>query len=142
MKAQSLRSFGAIGLALCISGCDNARMSPQIIEADGQTYLACSGVVWASGTGGIFSENTAFKVTFTDAGDLKHTIWGVRKLSIDEPPAEAFAPFPTVLPDPKQAVDVDGKPYVNGNTYTWTDGAKAELANGFWKPVKVAAACK
>jgi hypothetical protein len=129
-------------LTCLLSGCDNMRTSPQVIEADGQYFVACNGLVWVTGTGGLLSDSTSFKVTFTDSGDLKHTIWGVKRLSVSEPPAEAFAPFPPSPPDPKVSVDQNGQAYRSGEVYTWPDGSKAQLSGDKWQPVKVAAACK
>lgn len=142
MKTAKHRAFASITVAMCLSGCDSVRMAPQIIDADGQTYLACTGLVWAKDTSGLFSGDTVFKVSFTDSGNKSHTIWGIRKLSISEPPAEEVAPFPANVPDPSVTLDVDGKAFVNGRTYTWPDGSKAELVGGKWKPVKIAQECK
>jgi len=116
-------------------------MAPQIINADGNSFLACSGLVWANEASGIFSGDTVFKISFTDAGNMSHTIWGIRKLSISEPPAQEFAPFPNNAPDPSLALDTEGKPFVGGRIYTWPDGSKAELVEGKWKPVRLARAC-
>lgn len=136
------RAFSAIALMLCLSACDNVRMAPQIITADGQSYLACNGIVWVGNTNSTFSSSTIFKVSFTDSGNISHTIWGISKLSISEPPTEEVAPFPFNVPDPKLALDSDGKPYASGRIYTWPDGSKAELIGDKWKPVKVGKACK
>jgi hypothetical protein len=124
-----------------LSGCDGVRMSPQVIDADGEVYVACSGLVWAKDTSGFFSNNPVFKVSFTDSGNKSHTIWGITKLKVSEPQQEQIAAFPANLPDPKLATDVDGKSYVNGNIYTWPDGSKAQFSDGKWRPVRIAAAC-
>lgn len=139
---KKLRASVAIALALCLSACDNVQVAPKIINADGESYFACSGLVWVDKTSGTFTSDTVLKVNFTDSGNMRHTLWGIRKLSINDPPAYEVAPFPSDIPDPKVALDVDGKPYVNGKTYTWSDGSKAELVGDKWKPVKIAMACK
>jgi len=142
MKTKKQRVIVAITVAMFLQGCDSVRMAPQIIDADGQIYLACTGLVWAEDMSGLFSGNAIFKVSFTDSGEMSHTIWGIRKLHISEPPAEELAPFPANVPDPDVALDVDGKAYVNGRTYTWPDGSKATLITGKWKPVKIVQECK
>ena len=139
---KKLRTSAAISLALCLSACDNAQVAPKIIDADGKSYLACTGLVWVDKTSGTFSSETVFKVSFTDSGNMSHTIWGIRKLSLNDPPTYELAPFPSYIPDPKVDLDVDGKPFVNGRIYTWFDGSKAELVGDKWKPVKIANACK
>ncbi len=78
---KKLRTSAAISLALCLSACDNAQVAPKIIDADGKSYLACTGLVWVDKTSGTFSSETVFKVSFTDSGNMSHTIWGIRKLS-------------------------------------------------------------
>jgi hypothetical protein len=90
----------------------------------------------------MFSSDTVFKVTFTDSGNMSHTLWGIRTLKIKDPQTYDVAPFPSYIPDPKVALDENGKPYVNGIIYTWSDGSKAELVGDKWKPVKIARACK
>ena len=73
---------------------------------------------------------------------MSHTIRGITKLRISVPPAEEVAPFPANVPNPKVTLDVDGKAYENGKTYTWPNGSKAKLVGGKWKPVKIAQECK
>jgi hypothetical protein len=63
----------------------STRESPQMIEADGQTYSACQGLVWISEVGGWGSETT-FRVKFTDAAGLSQTIQGIKKLHMSELP--------------------------------------------------------
>jgi len=142
MKSKKQRAFVAITVAMFLQGCDSVRMTPQIINADGQIYLACTGLVWAKDMSGLFSSDPVFKVSFTDSGEMSHTIWGIRKLHISEPPAEELAPFPANFPDPNVALDANGKEYVNGKTYTWPDGSKAKMIGNKWMPVKVAQVCK
>ena len=139
---EKQRAFIGAAFVLCLCGCDGVRTTPQIIDADGQIYLACSGLVWAKDTSGFFSSSPVFKVSFTDSGNKSHTIWGIKVLKISEPANEEIAPFPTNLPDPKLATDIYGKGYLNGSIYTWPDGSKAEFTEGKWKPVRIANACK
>jgi hypothetical protein len=82
---KKLHASGAIAIALCLSACDNIHVAPKIIDADQQSYLACSGLVWAGKTSGMFSSDTVFKVSFTDTGNMSHTLWGIKKLSIKDP---------------------------------------------------------
>jgi hypothetical protein len=137
-----LRVSTAIVMALYLSACDNIQVAPKIIRADGVSYLSCKGLIWVDKTSGMFSSDTAFKIAFTDSGNMSRSIWGIKSLSISDPQAYEIAPFPNHIPDPKLEVDINGKPYVNGNIYTWPDGSKAELVSGKWKPVPVARACK
>jgi len=128
-------------LAFFLSGCDNVQVAPKVIEADGETFVACSGLVWADKTSGTFSSETVFKVSFTDPGKMNHTIWGVRKLSVRDPQEYEIAPMPNYIPDPKLELDIEGKAFVNGRIYTWPDGSKAELQGDKWKPIKITRAC-
>ena len=73
---------------------------------------------------------------------MYHSLWGIKKLSIKDPPPYEVAPVPSYLPDPKLELDVSGKPFVGGIIYTWPDGSKAELVGDKWKPVTIANACK
>jgi membrane-bound inhibitor of C-type lysozyme len=141
MRAKRTKLFAIIAATACLSGCDGVRMAPQVINADGQRYLACTGLVWASRDNGLFADDTVFKVSFTDSGGMGHTVWGTAKLSISEPPYDEMAPFHTNAPDTSVSLDAEGRAYVSGRVYTWFDGSKAELVGNKWRPVKVADAC-
>jgi hypothetical protein len=70
---------------------DSVKESPQWIEADGQTYVACRDSVYLSnegGGGGLFGGGgeTTFRVKFTDAAGLSHVIKGIKKLHVSELP--------------------------------------------------------
>jgi hypothetical protein len=62
---------------------------PQLIEADGQTFVACgSDSVYISNEG---SGEPAFRVKFTDAAGLSHVIKGVKKLHVSQLPKSTLA---------------------------------------------------
>ena len=73
MNARRLATVIISG-ALFAAGCDNVSRSPRIIEADGETYVACKGLVWVSEGGGLFGGSASYKVNFTDATGLAHTL--------------------------------------------------------------------
>jgi hypothetical protein len=66
-----------------LASCDAIQLSPKLIEADGQTYVACRGLVWVNFEGGgLFSGGETFKVTFTDAPGLSHTLRGLKRVDV------------------------------------------------------------
>lgn len=126
----------SLGFMACSS---RFRSSPQIIVADGESYIACHDLIWMSDEGG---SETTFKVTFTDAEGLEHLLKGIKKLSMSDMPKLIPAPMPSSLPDAKTGIDLSGKPYTEGVTYTWADGTQAVLKKGVWNPVmRVNGAC-
>jgi hypothetical protein len=124
----------AIGSCLFAAGCDNVTSSPKMIEADGQTYIACKDLVWVSiEGGGLLGGGETYKITFTDAAGLSHTLRGIKKVEMTDVPGMVPAPMPR---NPTMTSS-DGKPVVEGNVYTWSDGSKARLHNGAWEAVRV-----
>jgi hypothetical protein len=114
-----------------------------MIDADGDTYLACTNLVWiGEDGGGLLGGSTSFKVSFTDYNGLDHQIRGIKKLSVSDVPTTIAAPMPNPLPQTSGA-DSSGSAYKEGIPYTWADGSQAQLRDGVWKPVMVAStACK
>lgn len=85
----------ACALLLAVSGAtvscgDSVKESPQLIEADGQTSVACRDSVYLSneGGGGLFGGGgeTTFRVKFTDVAGLSHVIKGIKKLHVERAP--------------------------------------------------------
>jgi len=140
-----INRIGLVVLALVASlflfGCDRFQTAPRVITADGKEYLACGGMVWVSDESGMFSSKPIYKISFTDLAGKDHVIRGVQNLHISQPYDEV-APMPYYLPDIEKNADVNGKAYVDGQIYTWENGAKAKLVNGKWAPVALASACK
>jgi len=128
-------------LSLGLAACEKIQIAPKTIEADGEAYLACTGLVRISDESGMLSSEPIYTISYTDSGRMSHTIWGIRKLRVSDPPKTTLAPFPNRVPDPALATDEDGKKFTNGSIYTWPDGSKAQLSDGMWKPVKVSSAC-
>lgn len=124
-----------------LSGCDRVQMAPRIIDADGKQYIACEGLVWVNDDSSLFSSNPVYKISFTDLAGKNHVLRGIQKLYVSQP-YDKVAPMPYYLPDIEKNADIDGKPYTDGNIYTWENGAKAKLVNGKWAPVKLTNACK
>jgi hypothetical protein len=86
-----MRPLPILALAgLVFVGCgDSAKEPPQLIEADGQTFVACgTDPVYISNEGSI---ETTFRVKFTDAGGFSHVIKGIRKLHVTQMPKSAIA---------------------------------------------------
>jgi hypothetical protein len=128
-----------------LASCDSMKESPQVIEADGQTYVACHDYVWINNEGGglLGGGDTTFRIKYTDSGGLSHVVKGIKKLSVSELPKTVPAPFPYPTPDPQLGTDKDGNHYKEGSTYTWPNGSQAVLRNGEWKRVMVPnTACK
>ncbi len=99
MKLQVL--VVVLGCVL-LAGCsDIPSLSPKVIEADGETFVACTGLVWV--TSEIFGGAGTFKVTFTDAAGLSHTIRGLKKIEVSD------------LPPPVEIVSSDGVNYTAGD---------------------------
>ena len=127
-----------LGVVLCCAsfvGCDELpQKSPKMIEADGQTYVACRDLVWVKLEGGGFvGSGGTFKVTFTDVAGLGHTLRGLKKVEVSDLPKTVPAPMPL---NPS-FIDKDGNPYTEGSIYHWPDGSQAKFKNGAWEPVQV-----
>jgi hypothetical protein len=110
-------------------------MSPKEIQADGNTYFACQGIVWSgSEGGGLLGSGSTFKISFTDINGVSNVIRGIKSLSVRDLPMEP-APMPDPLPNPNTGMDSNGSHFIEGSTYTWRDGTKARLQNGAWKAI-------
>ena len=85
---QPNRARWAVMLSCALlAGCDDIQQSPKLIDADGQTYVACSGLVWVNlEGGGLFGGGGTFKVTFTDGAGLSHTLRGLKKIEVSDLP--------------------------------------------------------
>ena len=133
MKTRRLAPVIISG-ALLAAGCDDVSNSPKIVEADGQTYIACRGLVWVTSEGGgLLGGSEIFKVSFTDAAGITHTLRGLKKVTVSDVPTLVPAPMPL---NPSLTTS-DGKPVVEGNIYSWSDGSKARFHNGAWEPVQI-----
>ncbi len=87
--------------------------APKVINADGQTYLACRDQISVTAEGGgLLGSSDIFRISFTDASGLSHTLRGVHKLEISDIPKLVDAPMPL---NPG-LVDRDGKPVTEDNT--------------------------
>jgi hypothetical protein len=133
---RQLTLGSAVLLCLVLSGCDKVRFAPVLIAADGESYVACRDAVWITPEGGglLSGGETTYKISFTDPDNLGHTIFGIRKLSVTDPPRFTTAPMPTTEPTTFDR-DNEGNPYVEGRVYHWADGVQAVYSNGRWKPV-------
>lgn len=138
MSDETVSIVSIVALVFLVSSCDSVKLTPKLIEADGQTYLACSGLVW-SGTegGGLLGNGSVLKVSFTDAEGLSHKIMGIKSLKVSDIPKMEYAPMPPTSwwPDPS-GKDKDGKPFEEGVPYYWDAGYSMMLKNGLWTPVK------
>lgn len=133
--------FSIFIVAFFLYGCDRVQVAPRIIDADGEQYIACEGIVLVNDDSGLFSNKPIYKISFTDLAGKNHVIRGVQNLHVSQP-NDNIAPMPYYLPDVEKNADINGKPYIEGNIYTWENGAKAKLVKGKWAPVLLSSACK
>ena len=99
---MKLQMVVVVSGCVLLAGCsDIPSLSPKVIEADGGTFVACSGLVWV--TSELFSGAGTFKITFTDAAGLGHTIRGLKKVEVRD------------LPPPVEIVSSDGVNYTGGD---------------------------
>lgn len=109
--------------------------TPKMINADGNDYIACSGYIHISSDGALLSGENTYSLSFAGEGDTAFVLKGVRKITLTSVPKMVPSSLPAYLPDVKTEFDRDGKPYVEGNTYTFADGKVATVRNGQWVPV-------
>ena len=126
LTMKSRRALLILALSCLTASCDNIKQSPQLIEADGQTYVACFGLVWINSDGGLLGGETTFTVSFSDASGLGRVVKGIKKLSVSDLPRLTPAPLPYPLPDAITGTDRDGNRYKEGLTYTWSVALKPE----------------
>ena len=136
MKYMSIAAV----LALCMAGCDEIPMHnldglPLGIEADGTIYVTCSSYGLTS-DGLLGSDSYSISFRTPDGATIK--LKGVKKLTISELPKMVDARMPSgPLPNIKTDHPSSGGSYIEGLTYTWTDGSQAQIKNGVWVAVKV-----
>jgi hypothetical protein len=90
-----MRQLGILAVAvLALGSCgDSTKEPPQMIEADGQTFVACgTEPVYISNEG---SNETTFRVKFTDAAGMSHVVKGIRKLHVTQLPKNAVVCQPS-----------------------------------------------
>jgi hypothetical protein len=120
--------------SLAINGCDNVQSSPKIIVADGETIMACKDMVWVDTEGGgLLGGVSTFKIRYTDIDGLTHVLRGVKTVQVSDIPKLVDAP----LPSNPSLIDKDGKPLVEGQSYTWEDGTRGRYRNGKLEPIKI-----
>jgi hypothetical protein len=107
--------------------------APVALEADGKSYIACNSPDISRG---LFHLSSTYSVDFEDNNGSTVSLRGVEKLLITNLPQKIDAPFPS-NPAPPVGKDKNGKPYGDGDIYTWGDGTTAQLKNGVWVPVKI-----
>lgn len=137
MKTQSIkfRNLTTIAAALLLSACDLPYSGHKRIIADGQTYIACGSIVWVNTeSSGLVGGETSYLVSFVDQDGNSHSLRGIKKVSVVDLPKMVPKAMPWSLPD-TSGVDADGKPFQEGNVYTWADGAEAQFLNGKWVEV-------
>src|ERR1700742_815320 len=73
---------GCLVLASC--NCDVLpENAPKLIEADGQTYVACEGFIWVSTQSSDLS-GASYSVKFTQKDNISRDLRGVKKLDISD----------------------------------------------------------
>jgi hypothetical protein len=130
---------------LVVNGCDDIQSSPKIIEADGQTHIACQeGAVWVTSEGGgLLGGTSTFKVSYTDVEGLGYVLRGIKAVQVSDVPKLVDAPMPSGSPDSPANFTSEGTPVVEGQVYFWPDGTRARSHNGKWEPVQIPnAICK
>jgi hypothetical protein len=84
-------------IVICVfaTGCgDSMKEPPQMIEADGQTFIACgTDTVYVTNEGAWFGGETTFRVKFTDANGLSARYQGHPKTAC-QPASEIYEGMP------------------------------------------------
>ncbi len=99
----------------------SASDTPQALEIDGQSAVACHGAT-VRNDGGMLAGDT-FRVEYTDSDGLKHSYRGVRKLRVDDVPKTVKSTVPAT----PSLTDQNDKDYVVGNVYSWANGWKGKF---------------
>ncbi len=128
LAVMGLALYGGYQVFLTVSADKN-----QLITADGETAIACTVSVSKESGGGWLGGTDTFDVRFLDASGLAHELRGVRKVTLTELPKMIDAP----MPSNPSLIDGNGKPYLNGTVYRWTDGSQAKWQDGRWQAVQV-----
>ena len=134
--AQESGGWIAAVIFLCsiflLSNSCGYHLAPKVIEADGTSYMACSGFVHVSSDSPWFGGETTYSLSFTDAAKTDMILKGVHKIVISSVPEMVSGTLPAYLPNPQTDKDKDGKPFSEGVTYTFSDGERAIIRNGQW----------
>lgn len=128
--------FLTLAFALLVfNGC-GYYSAPKVIEADGASYVACSGIVHVSSDGGLFGSETTYSISFTNDDNTDTVVRGVRSVTITSIPTLVKSSLQTNLPDPKTDTDKNRTPFVEGSTYlSGGPGDKMmTFRNGVWVP--------
>jgi hypothetical protein len=127
--------FLTLAFALLVfNGC-GYYSAPRLIEADGASYVACSGIVRVSSDGGLFGNDPTYSVSFKNDDNMDTVVRGVRNVTVTRIPTMAKSGSQTNLPEPKTDTDGDGTPFVEGSTYLSGPGGKMmTFRNGVWVP--------
>ena len=109
--------------------------APKLIEADGTSYVACSGVVRVSSDSGLFGSETTYSISFTNDAKIDTVVKGVRNVTITSIPTMIKSSLQAHLPDPKTESDKTSQPFVEGSTFLSGPGDKImTFRNGVWVP--------
>ena len=119
---------------LIFNGC-GYYSAPKLIEADGASYVACSGIVHVSSDGGLFGGETTYRISFTNDDNTDTVLKGVRRVTLTSIPTMVKSSLQTYLSGPKTGADKNGTPFVEGSAYLSRPGDKMmTFQNGVWVP--------
>jgi hypothetical protein len=109
-------------------------------KGDKETAYSCSGFMWVSSVGW---GNSTFEVSFTDGEGLRHDLYGVKAVAVNDIAGTVEAPMygfqNEYVPGERYSNKPDGTPgdeIKEGDTVIRGD-SRARLHNGKWTPVMV-----
>lgn len=86
MRNRSYLAFATcVGVSLWLLACDKADSGPKVIHADGETYIACGGVLSVHSARDKYETDPGTdEVFFQDPQGAKHHLSNVRSLTITD----------------------------------------------------------
>lgn len=123
MTRKWLSAIGGLLFLLPLLACSNMKYAPQVISADGDTYLACHGFLTIDG-----NRQDGFSVSFTDALGHSQDVRGIRQLEITNADAAKLCRDAIAEAQAQQVLEKrEQECYARSNDWTW-DGTNCTTA--------------